>query len=105
MFNILKLFNKQKPTKVKKCWVDKCECMDHLLCLTEAPTIMKMDNDDKHPNFKCLDIDTLNNHIYEVQGALDVCPIDAIRAEFDNGKIHKGGMKKIEDYLPKNNNS
>jgi ferredoxin len=88
-----------KDRKIKKVTVDEDLCLAHFLCVSEAPDVFFNKEDHWAVQLHELDEATLAKENMNILWAANVCPVAAIKVEFEDGSIVDGDTKELNVYL------
>ena len=85
--------------KIKCVSVDKETCLAHYLCVTDAPHVFFNDNNMWEVQLKKQSQELLDKEHLNILWAANVCPVAAIKIEFEDGNIVDSNAKKLNEYL------
>ena len=71
--------------KAKRAWIEACGCFS--LCIEKAPSLLRTSSDDMTTEVIATDRIFSEEETNLLIDAFEVCPMDAIYIEFENGVI------------------
>ncbi len=72
---------------VKRVWVERNECLSHTLCIPEAPDEIEYDDAIGSAVVKESSLRKTKEELERLLAAADVCPMNALYLETQNGSI------------------
>lgn len=85
--------------RIKRISIDKDICLAHYLCVADAPNVFVNKDKEWVVQLKEQSQELLNREHLNILWAANVCPVAAIKIEFEDGDIVDSDSEKLNEYL------
>ena len=85
--------------RIKRVYVDEDICLAHYLCEGEAPKVFFDDKDHYAVRIRDLTKNELDEEKPNILWAAHVCPVAAVKVEFEDGTIIDSDNKEFNEYI------